>query len=87
MAVDRLSITVPSERGAALRSLAAGRHQSVPTVVTEAIAHRVRMAALDVALAEAGRKLGPVPAELVAAAGAQLVARAKPRRRSPGTVA
>ena len=59
MAVDRLNITVPIERGAALRSLAAGRHQSVPTVVTEAIARHVRMAALDVALAEAGRKFGP----------------------------
>ena len=68
MAVDRLRITVPSELGAALRSLAAGCHQSVSTMVTEAIAHHVRMDALDVALAEADRKFGSVPAELVAAA-------------------
>ncbi len=47
MAVDRLRLTVPSELGAALRSLAAERNQSVSTVVTEAIAHHVRMDALD----------------------------------------
>ena len=87
MAVDRLSITVPSELGAALRSLAAGRDQSVSTVVTEAIAHHVRMAALDVALAEADRKFGPVPTELVAAASAQLVAGPKPQRRTRGNAA
>src|SRR2546426_394216 len=68
MPVDRLSVTVPSELGAALRSLAEARGATVSTIVTDAIAHEVRMAALDVALAEADRRFGPVAETLVLAA-------------------
>jgi predicted transcriptional regulator len=61
MPVDRLSVTVSAELGAALRALAEQRGETVSTVVQEAIAHQIRLAALDVALAEADRRFGPVP--------------------------
>jgi predicted transcriptional regulator len=82
MAVDRLSVTVPSELGAALRALAESRGETVSTVVTEAIAHQIRLAALDNYLAEADRRFGPIPDALVAEAEAELVAASRrPRRR------
>jgi predicted transcriptional regulator len=82
MAVDRLSVTVPSELGAALRKLAARRGETVSTLVTDAIAHQVRLAALDVALGEANRRFGKVSADALERAEAELVdATAKPRPR------
>lgn len=83
MAVDRLSVTVPSKLGAALRKLAKARGTNVSTVVTEAIAHQVRLAALDDALAEATRRFGPVPEEMVAEAEAELRAALAPARPGP----
>ena len=82
MAVDRLSVTVPSELGAALRALAEARGATVSTVVADAIAHQVRMAALDLALEEAERRFGAVDEADVTAAEAELVkaARRRPRR-------
>jgi predicted transcriptional regulator len=77
MAVDRLSVTVPSELGAALRALAEARGATVSTVVADAIAHQVRMAALDVALDEADRRFGPIDERLLAEAEAELVDAAK----------
>jgi predicted transcriptional regulator len=77
MAVDRLSVTVPSELGAALRALAQARGTTVSTVVADAIAHQVRMAALDVALDEADQRFGPVDETQLAAAEAELVEAAK----------
>lgn len=86
MAVDRLSVTVPSELGARLRALAEKRGQTVSTLVTDAIAHQIRLAELDAALAEADRRFGPVPEALIAEAEAELAAARrgarKPRRRS-----
>jgi predicted transcriptional regulator len=73
MAVDRLSVTVPSELGAALRALAEARGTKVSTVVADAIAHQVRMAALERALAEADRQFGPLDDEQVTAAEAEFV--------------
>ncbi len=73
MAVDRLSVTVPSELGAALRALAEARGATVSTVVADAIAHQVRMAALDVALAEADERFGAVDDAAVAKAKADLI--------------
>jgi predicted transcriptional regulator len=81
MAVDRLSVTVPSELGAALRALAEARGATVSTVVTEAIAHQVRLAALDLALEEADRRFGPIDDEQVTAAEAELVKAAKRGRK------
>lgn len=81
MAVDRLSVTVPSELGAALRALAEARGATVSTVVSDAIAHQVRMAALDLALEEADRRFGPIDEAQVAAAEAELVKAAKHRPR------
>lgn len=84
MAVDRLSVTVPSELGAALRALARQRRQPVSTIVTEAIAQQIRLAALDVALAEADRRFAPIPEDLVAEAERELVAaRLATRKRRP----
>jgi predicted transcriptional regulator len=87
MPVDRLSVTVPAELGAALRALADTRGTTVSTVVTDAIAHEIRLAALDEALAEADRRFGPVAEESVLEAEAQL-ARAsrpgRPKRRAGG---
>ena len=83
MAVDRLSVTVPSELGAALRKLAARRGETVSTLVTDAIAHQVRLAALDVALGEANRRFGKVPAEALGRAEAELTdTAATPKSRS-----
>jgi predicted transcriptional regulator len=82
MSVDRLSVTVPSELGAALRGLAKARGETVSTVVTEAIAHQVRLAALDRALLEADRRFGPIAEELVEEAEVELSrATAKGRRK------
>jgi predicted DNA-binding protein len=80
MPVDRLSVTVPTELGAALRALAEARGATVSTIVTEAIEHRVRLEALDVALAEADRRFGAVRQELVEAAAAELVEATKARK-------
>jgi hypothetical protein len=83
MAVDRLSVTVPSELGAALRKLAEARGETVSTLVTDAIAHQVRRAALELLLDDTDKKYGPVPDELIAKAEARMLeARAK-RRRKP----
>jgi predicted transcriptional regulator len=79
MSVDRLSVTVPSELGAALRALARARKDTVSTIVTEAIANEIRLAALDRALADADREFGPVPEELLRRAEAELK-RAAPRK-------
>ena len=73
MAVDRLSVTVPREMGAVLRALAEARGVTVSTIVADAIAHQVRMAALD----EADRRFGPIDDAQVTAAEAALVKAAK----------
>jgi predicted transcriptional regulator len=87
MAVDRLSVTVPSELGAALRALAKARGATVSTVVSDAIAHQVRMSALDLALEEAERRFGPIDDAQVTAAETELVQAAKrgARRRRKRT--
>lgn len=72
MPVDRLSVTVPSELGDAVRALAELRNATVSAVVTEAIAREVRLAALDDALAMAEAKFGPVSEERIAEAEAAL---------------
>jgi predicted transcriptional regulator len=77
MAVDRLSVTVPSKLGAALRALAEARGTTVSTVVADAIAHEVRMVALERALADADRQFGPLDDEQVRAAEAELVKAAR----------
>ena len=81
MAVDRLSVTIPSELGAELRALAETRGTTVSALISEAVEHQLRLAALDAALAEADRTFGPVPAELVEAAEAELLAARQPHRR------
>jgi predicted transcriptional regulator len=84
MAVDRLSVTVPSALGAALRALAESRGETVSNIVTRAVERQVRLAALERALAEADREFGPVPPEMIADAEVELLAaqRPKPRKRS-----
>jgi predicted transcriptional regulator len=77
MAVDRLSVTVPSELGAALRKLAEARGTTVSMVVTDAIAHQVRMAALDLALKEAEQQFGKLDEKELAEAQAALIKAAK----------
>jgi predicted transcriptional regulator len=85
MSVDRLSVTVPSEMGASLRALASARRTTVSTIVTDAIAHEIRLAALDRALAEADRTFGALAETAIREAEAVLVGAARqalPRRRS-----
>ena len=82
MAVDRLSVTVPAELGSALRALAKARGGNVSSVVTEAIAREVRLAALDRAIASADERFGPLDEALIARAEADLTATAKRRKRS-----
>ncbi len=82
MSVHRLSVTVPSDVGAALRALAAARGQSVSMIVTDAIELQLRFAALDQALARSNRRFGPVPEAAIAAAEGELVASGRmPRAR------
>ena len=50
---------------------------TVATIVADAIAHQVRMAALDVALDEADRRFSPIDDAQVTAAEAALVKAAK----------
>jgi hypothetical protein len=87
MAVDRLSVTVPSDLGSALRALAKARRANVSTVVAEAIAREVRLAALDRALAAADDRFGALDADLVARAEADLAEAtrlARPQRARKG---
>ena len=72
MPVDRLSITVPAELGAALRALAEERGEPMSSVVAEAIARYMRTAALDRLLHDMDREFGPVPERLLAEAEAEL---------------
>ncbi len=81
MPVDRLSVTVPSELGAALRALAQRRGETVSTLVTDAIAHQVRLAALDTALADADERFGALDEAAIAAAEAVLLAKPKSKHR------
>lgn len=82
MAVDRLSVTVPSQLGRALRKLAKARGTTVSNVVTEAVAQQIRLAALDLALEDADRRFGPVPTEAVDEAEQELaLARTRPPAR------
>jgi hypothetical protein len=84
MAVDRLSVTVPSELGSELRALAKARGGNVSSVVTEAIAREVRLAALDRALGAADDRFGPLDDELIARAEfdlAKAIKRGKRARR------
>jgi predicted transcriptional regulator len=81
MPVDRLSVTVPAELGEALRALAESRGETVSTIVQEAISHQLRLAALDVALADADRRFGAVRVEDVDRAEQVLRRAAKPGSR------
>lgn len=84
MSVDRLSVTVPAKLGAALRALAEARGTTVSDVVAEAIAHEIRLAALDRALDAADHEFGKVDEKLVLAAEVELTratGRARPKRR------
>lgn len=87
MSVDRVSVTVPSKLGTAMRTLARSRGETVSTFVADAIAHRIRLAALDTALAAADERFGPVPPAQIDLAEAELLRatrRSPPkRRRSP----
>jgi predicted transcriptional regulator len=87
MSVDRLSVTVPSDIGAALRALADARGTTVSTIVSQAIGHEIRLAALDRALAEADSRFGALAEGLVLQAEVELArnarsARPKRRRRA-----
>jgi predicted transcriptional regulator len=87
MSVDRLSVTVPSDVGAALRALADARGTTVSNIVTQAIGHELRIAALDRALAEADKRFGALSEDLIVQAKAELSrnarsARPKPRRKA-----
>ncbi len=85
MAVDRLSVTVPSALGAALRALAEARGETVSTIVTEAVAQQLRFAALDEALAAADRRFGAVSPGALAGAERELAARPASLRRKRST--
>ncbi|MEO8553094.1 MAG: hypothetical protein ABI678_24140 [Kofleriaceae bacterium] len=50
--------------------------------MTDAIAHQVRLAALDLALAEADKRHGSIPTDLLGKTEAELAAPRKRRRRS-----
>jgi len=77
MGVDRLSVTVPSEIGAALRALAEARGTTVSNIVAEAIGHEIRLAALDRALAEADSRFGALAESLIRQAESELTRNAK----------
>jgi predicted transcriptional regulator len=68
VASERISVTLPREVRTALRALAEARKTTVSAVVADAVAHQVRMSALDRALREADRRFGPVPEAAIQAA-------------------
>jgi hypothetical protein len=80
MAVDRLSVTVPSALGSALRALAKARRANVSTVVAEAIEREIRAATLDRALAAADDRFGALDEELIARAEVELAEATKARK-------
>jgi hypothetical protein len=80
MPVDRLSVTVPSEVGAALRALADARGTTVSNVVSEAIGHEIRLAALDRALVEADDRFGVLAENLIRQAEGELSRNARSAR-------
>ena len=80
MSLDRLSVTVPAELGAALRSLAEQRSETVSAIVTQAIESRLRSEALREALDEADRQFGHVSPVLVDEAKSELL-----RNRAPAS--
>ncbi len=82
MSVDRLSVTVPSELGAVMRTKARARGETVSTFVAESIAQRLRHEALGEALAAADRQFGPLPVEEIDRTVAEL-RRAMKKRRAP----
>ena len=83
MSVDRLSVTVPSKLGAAMRTLAKARGQSLSTLVTDAIEHQLRLASLETALAAADQRFGAVAAERVDAAEVELLRTMRRGQRKP----
>lgn len=83
MNVDRLSVTVPSKLGAAMRTLAKARGQSLSTLVADAIAHEIRLADLDRALAAADQRFGVIPGDRIDQAEAELVGAIRRGKRKP----
>lgn len=81
MGVDRISVALPAELGAALRELAANRKQPVSAVVAEAIERQIRLERLAEALDAAEEQWGPVEDDDVAEAEA-VFARAARNSRS-----
>lgn len=85
VSVDRLSVTVPRELGAAMRTLARARRQTLSMLVTEGMAHQLRLASLETALAAADERFGALARGQVDGAEVALVqamhrGQRKPRR-------
>jgi predicted transcriptional regulator len=73
MTSSRITISISSELNEALRRIAATTNESVSSIAAEALAQRVREAAIDDFLVHAKEKFGEFPASALEAAG-QLLA-------------
>ena len=68
MSSSRITISISSELNEALRSISLETNESVSSIAAEAIAQRVREAALDGFLVHAKEKFGEFPASAIEAA-------------------
>ncbi len=81
MGVERFSVTLPAELGAALRALAEQRGLPISAILAEAVDHQVRLSYLAEALDVADARFGEVDEAAVAEAEAELANAARPRKK------
>lgn len=80
MASSRITISISAELNEALRSIARATNESVSSIAAQALAQRVRDAAIDDFLLHAAEKFGEIPAEALESAD-RLLAKAAARAR------
>ncbi len=68
MTTSRITISISSELNEALRSIARATNESVSSIAAEALAQRVREAAIDDFLVHFKEKFGEIPASATEAA-------------------
>ncbi len=68
MTTSRITISISSELNEAIRKIALSANESVSSIVAQAIAQRVREAAIDDFLVHAKEKFGELPASALEAA-------------------
>jgi predicted transcriptional regulator len=83
MSTSRITISISSELNEALRRIAVETNESVSSIAAEALAQRVRDAAIDDFLVHAKEKFGEIPQEALDSAD-RLLAKTAARGRRVG---